>query len=429
MNVRAIGFVMVGLAASALGAASCSGSTDNPFGDGGGGGGGDATPGADSGGNPCGAQAQCGGKCVDTATDPQNCGACAKACGAKEACAKGACVPCTMIDADKDGVNACDDCNDNDPSVRPGAFDVPGNGVDDDCDGKIDDVATCDTGLASDSSDPLDMAKAMDICDKNATASWPTLADARAHQVAADWGSVFMPRLGASLAALSSGIAADKDDTKPMFDGAATPQQGTDFGKTGATFPVSPMSFACGNATYQDPATANDYTELKVQLVVPVNARSFAIDAAYLTAEAPEAVCGGTWNTFDDPAFILLDSQAFKGNVATGGAHGRALSVKSGLLTRTTGTALAGTGMDKDMGNGALAGSATDWMTFEAPVVPGETITLRFVVMDLADGVMDTQLLVDHFRWQTKMLCGPMGDFDGGATGCPDGGVADASGQ
>lgn len=42
-------------------------------------------------------------------------------------------VGCT--DADSDGVCAPDDCNDSDPSVRPGAEDAVGDGADQDCDG------------------------------------------------------------------------------------------------------------------------------------------------------------------------------------------------------------------------------------------------------------------------------------------------------
>lgn len=42
--------------------------------------------------------------------------------------------PC--VDADGDGVLACDgDCNDRDPTVRPGVRDTPGDGIDNDCDG------------------------------------------------------------------------------------------------------------------------------------------------------------------------------------------------------------------------------------------------------------------------------------------------------
>lgn len=429
MRLRSVGFFgSLVLSGGLFVMASCSGSNDMPFGDGGNNNNGDGTMSGD-GSNPCGAQAQCNGKCTDTASDPMNCGSCGKTCGMKESCTNGMCVSCMMIDLDKDGFNACDDCDDTDPMINPGAFEVGGNGKDDNCNMKTDETVTCDMGLATDSMDPLDMVKAMDICDMGVMATYPTIADPKAHQVAQNWGTVFMPQLGAAMAAFSTGIAADQNDTKPLFDMANTPQQGTDFGKSMIPFPVpADPQYACGNGMYVDQANVNDYTELKVQLKVPTNAKSFAIDALYLTAEYPESLCTGSTALFDDPGFILLDSMAFKGNIATGGAHGRALSVKSGLLVNTTTQQLAGTGMDKNITN-VPAGAATNWMPFEAPVVPGETITLRFIVLDQRDGIFDTQLLVDHFRWQTKQLCGPMGGFDGGTMGCPDGGVMDAGGQ
>ena len=42
-------------------------------------------------------------------------------------------------DADGDGVRWCDDCRDDDPAVSPNARESCGNGVDDDCNGAIDD--------------------------------------------------------------------------------------------------------------------------------------------------------------------------------------------------------------------------------------------------------------------------------------------------
>jgi hypothetical protein len=63
------------------------------------------------------------------------------------------CDPCPdlafEVDGDGDGWWACDDCDDTDPSVFPGAYDAPGDGVDQDCDGGEGVLPTGDTGADS----------------------------------------------------------------------------------------------------------------------------------------------------------------------------------------------------------------------------------------------------------------------------------------
>jgi len=58
------------------------------------------------------------------------------------------------VDLDGDGYTTCGgDCCDSGTvcahpeSVNPGAFDVPGDGIDNNCDGHVDLVTHCDSGL------------------------------------------------------------------------------------------------------------------------------------------------------------------------------------------------------------------------------------------------------------------------------------------
>lgn len=51
---------------------------------------------------------------------------------------------CADIDRDHDGSNACDDCDDEDPRVSPDNAEVPNDGLDNDCDGEIDEAPSGD---------------------------------------------------------------------------------------------------------------------------------------------------------------------------------------------------------------------------------------------------------------------------------------------
>src|SRR5205085_5775230 len=60
------------------------------------------------------------------------------------------------------------DCNECDKNTNNGAQDVPGNGLDEDCNGTADDEEVdCDTGgFPIAGTDPFDAAKSMGICKK-----------------------------------------------------------------------------------------------------------------------------------------------------------------------------------------------------------------------------------------------------------------------
>ncbi len=79
--------------------------------------------------------------CVNTNS---NCGPDCITCGAGETCVDGVCTVLVCTDVDADGYNqfgvGCgpEDCNDDEPFVNPGETEICANGIDDNCDGDID---------------------------------------------------------------------------------------------------------------------------------------------------------------------------------------------------------------------------------------------------------------------------------------------------
>jgi hypothetical protein len=374
------------------------------------------------------------------------------------------------VDADGDGWTTCDgDCCDTpsagcpDPALEnPGAFEVPGNLVDDDCDGTVDNVpAPCDVGLASDSATALDYARAIDLC-QTTTDTPPTLAERRWGVIAAEllradgtgapaaasrairpgFGSGVVPQSGSSLVILSTGNAAAPGDTNPSF---VSFQPGLDTGVSsaapadwlaanGGTFPNAP---GCPPAAG---TTANDPVMLKLRVRVPTNAKSFSVRTFFYSAEYPEWVC----SPYNDVFLALLDSGFAPGNgesfnpvdknlaffrapnssiypvdvnlafgntglfqqCVNGGTGCAGAGSPLGTTSTCVGTSqLVGTGFDgSDPGMcspNSLVGGGTGWLTTSGNVSPGETIDLRFVIWDTTDHGLDSLVLLDDWVWST----------------------------
>jgi hypothetical protein len=356
-------------------------------------------------------------------------------------------------DADGDGWTTCGgDCCDsltacsNPKEVNPGAFDVPGDGVDNDCDGMIDNTPLlCDQGLASGSTNALDFAKAIDIC-QTATAmdkKWgvldgkfslsggANLPNATQHAILGHYGTGLMPHGGINLALLSSGYAAGEGD--PNYD----PSLSGDMGTTG-TFPADFLS-ANGGKLPNAPGCpeplgtqSHDPVMLTLDIRVPTNAHSFSLDVDFFSIEFPEWTC----SEYNDFFVVLLDSmysgmpanpadknlafyqtpsmqkvpvgvnlaygntglftQCVNGTVGCSGTAGT-------ISTCTSTTQLQGTGLEQpapfECDNNSLMGGGTGWLTTSGNVVPGETMKLRISVWDTSDGVLDSMAVIDNFRW------------------------------
>ncbi|MBM4359217.1 MAG: hypothetical protein FJ096_14025 [Deltaproteobacteria bacterium] len=241
------------------------------------------------------------------------------------------------FDADGDGWTRCDgDCCEtskdcvNPKLVNPGALDLPSNLFDDDCDGKVDNaLGPCDAALASNSSNAIDHARALGLCQLTTeapallqqrrwgliTASF-SLADgtgspsSSARSIRATFGAAVTPVAGQSMVVLSTGTAASKDGASTKSPDWAPFQGGKDLGKSSA-LPADwlaanggapPVVEGCPAAV--DPTVAHDPVQLKLRVRVPTNARSFQVSAFHLSADYPEWVC----SPYNDYFLALLDS-------------------------------------------------------------------------------------------------------------------------
>lgn len=242
-------------------------------------------------------------------------------------------------DIDGDGWNACQgdccetpaDCSQ--PTlVNPGAYDVPGNNVDDDCDGQIDNPpASCDGPLTSNAADPVDYARAIDLCQTTtenpplATKKWGVITsgatafhrangtstpNAMQRSIRTGFGGGVTPLMGTKLAVLSTGRAAAQAAPNNANPAYAAFQGGQNMATTspvpadwlaanGSNFPNAP-----GCPGPQGGTTAYDPIMLKLRIRVPTNAKSFNVSSFFYSSEYPEWVC----SAFNDFFLVLLDS-------------------------------------------------------------------------------------------------------------------------
>jgi hypothetical protein len=355
-----------------------------------------------------------------------------------------------FLDGDGDGASpAQGDCDDTIFEIGPGAIEFQGNNVDDDCDGTIDEaLVPCDGGNL-DANNPFDFAKALGFCNGEVLAAQfigfgganGAAARAIATQFGTNTATLNRPAEGAKMGILSTGRAdTTNHDSGSAFDNAL----GGVCTSTTHPFPSGDPG-ACGAA---DPANVCDFTEVRLTVRVPTNAQSFSYQFQFWSSEYPTFRC----TIFDDTFLALLTSGAlgaeqnisFDNNlkvvsINTGffdiclddlAGQPRDINgngqIQAGEVVPTTndcsienGAALAGTGylFDNDAtnngapdaaGSQSLGAGATTLLTTFSPVLPGETITLRFITFDEGDDQLDSTTVLDNFLWQLDPIAGPV---------------------
>jgi hypothetical protein len=326
----------------------------------------------------------------------------------------------------------------------PGNYDIPGNGCDDDGDGKVDDPPSCDASIGSNAT-AFDFARAMGICASAAKDGYGVVSakftrgyrrtDAPAvaqHGILPKFGDVLRPREGGRLGVLSTGYAQE-------FDGPGNRAFGLSngYGPSGVDWNDARANPGNGTLPPGFPKAAqgcrqanevNDLVDLVLQLKAPANSAGFAFDFNFLSSEWPAYIC----SEFNDGFIAYLTAKGFNGGAPDNISFDKdknPVSVNNGFFDRCTagvqtgcapgsvratsacpgGTAeLAGTGFGmvgpwcgEFSGSGAMSvnGGATGWLTSQASVQAGETFTLELMIWDTGDGDLDSSVLLDGFRW------------------------------
>ena len=182
--------------------------------------------------------------------------------------------------------------------------------------------------------------------------------------------------------------------------------QGFDKGYTSSPPPGFPIeSPACPGVKT---GTPHDSVALRMDLKVPMNAKSFSFLFKFYTFEFPVYIC----STFNDFFTVIMnppppDVNQTNKNI-TFDAMKNPVSVNNAFLDvcspQTAGgkkfTCVAGTA--ELTGTGFEGHAATSWLKTTANVAPGSTINLVFGAFDSGDGVLDSTGLVDDFSWSAN---------------------------
>ena len=322
------------------------------------------------------------------------------------------------------------DCFDYSALIAPNQTEVSGDGMDNDCDGTaVGDGGDsfnviCPDNCIGIGSPAEDYLCSLEMCFGNLIQSAgfhsPSGDDhSTAHAVVNRFGSNtndLAPLKGNTYGLLATGPATGTSHSVDLPGGGGGDPFG---GGSGIPDPYS----SDGYSTY-------DNVEFKVTLTAPQTAVGFSVDYIFFSEEYEEYI--GT--QFNDKVYILLKAPQTTGNqtiVVNSTACSNpntyydfqdpqgnkwcyiAINTAFSEKCPNVPTDITGTGYECAVGgfDSSTTGSSTGSLTTSWPINGGETLELTFHIHDSSDGIYDSEVILDNFRFETIP-----GEFSQGTT-------------
>jgi len=364
------------------------------------------------------------------------------------------------LDEDGDGFGSCSlDCCDAPgqgcgslaDKVSPAALDLPNNGIDDDCDGLVDngDGVPCSEAAIHSGITANDLVEAMDLCRfvEEGEQGWGvleaslSLADGSGQpqdiqlNVTESFGGIVSPVAHNTMAVMASGIGRgvgeegfEDSNTHNAKTKSSPPQSYIDVHGALQTSP------GCEAGSM----TVRDSVRLRVRIRAPTNVHGLGFRFRFFSHEYPNYLC----TKYNDFMLVLMEGASpvlpEDGNISFD-ASGNPISVNNAFFTTCEAIECYDSSIypiqsgpdsnndgcvdvlscneDTNLCEGpfgacpdgaddiaaftpdlAYAG-ATGWLTTQVPVIPGEELTLDFHIWDTSDAALDSLVLLDSFQW------------------------------
>jgi len=268
----------------------------------------------------------------------------------------------------------------------PDRRDVP-----DDEDTETDTDTGCDCDLTDDAT-PQNFAAAMNLCPEAYLTSAST--DMTSPQGELGFGvreafgtsDCLVARQGCEMLAIATGPVDEEN-----------PNEAEDMGgNTGDTDLDPQPAYQGGDPTTTDIQEACDRNQLRTTLTVPDGKHGFSFDFLFASAEFDEYLN----EYYNDTFYAIMEYDTLNGGATTNIAFddfGNEIEVDAEFFENPA-HPCSEQGSPWSPSIEGVAGS-TGWLRTSWPAAPGDTFDLTFSIHDEGDCLVDSLVLIDHFRW------------------------------